>query len=197
MYSDSIKNLIRAFSKLQTVGERTAERFVFYLLKTGKKTTGEITLALKELMNKTKSCQTCWNFSDEDPCHFCANKNTKKEVICVVAEPQDVEVISKNTDFEGVFHVLRGLIQPGKENYMKYLKITELIDRVKKNNITEIILALNPNIEGESTAMYLEKQIKNIKPSIKITRLARGLPMGADLQYADEITLGSALKNRQ
>lgn len=196
MYSSPIENLIKAFSKLPTVGQRTAERFVFYLLKSGKKDVAELTLSLKELMDKIKSCEICWDFSDKSPCILCSSTKRDPKTICVVAQPQDRETIEHTGEFHGQYHILRGTLKPDDENIAKFLKINELMLRIKKNQVGEIILALNPDLNGETTMMYLERQIKKIKPEIKITRLARGLPMGSDLQYADEITLGSALKNR-
>jgi len=193
MYSKSVQQLITAFSKLPSVGERTAERFVFYLLKSGKKDVAEITLALKGLIDNVKSCETCWDFADASACSICAAKNRDQDTICVVAEPQDVETIEKTGEYMGVYHILRGNLTSAADNTSE-LKIKELLNRVKAAK--EIILALNPNMNGENTMMYLIREIKKINPKIKLTRLARGLPMGSDLQYADEITLGSALKNR-
>jgi recombination protein RecR len=196
MYSKSIQNLIQAFSRLPTVGPRTAERFVFYLLKSGKKDVAELTLALKELIETVKSCEICWTFSDTSPCPTCASPQRDPKTVCVVAEPQDREVIEKTGTYRGGYHILRGVIKGHDENSFRGLKIPELLARIRKSQIEEIILALNPDLHGETTMMYLEKKIKEITPVIKVSRLARGLPMGSDLQYADDITLSSALKNR-
>ncbi|MEK7064834.1 MAG: recombination mediator RecR [Patescibacteria group bacterium] len=196
MYSKSIRDLINAFSKLPSVGERTAERFVFYLLRSGKKEAGELILALKNLMTSIKSCEVCWNFSDKTPCSICADKTRDHTTICVVAEPTDVEVFEKTGAYNGVYHVLRGEIKADEEDSVRNLKIKELLARVG-GPIREVILALNPNLEGETTMMFLEKQLRSTHPKLTLTRLARGLPMGSDLQYADEITLSSSLKNRR
>jgi recombination protein RecR len=195
-YANPINNLIRAFSRLPTVGQRTTERFVFYLLKSGKKDVGELTLALKELMTSVKSCEVCWNFSDTSPCSICNNPKRDHKTICVVAEAQDLETIERTKEYDGTYHILRGTLKPDDEGISKMLKINELMNRVKKNQVDEVILALNPDLNGETTMMYLQKQLKTILPDLKVTRLARGLPMGSDLQYADEITLSSALKHR-
>lgn len=195
MYSKSIQQLISAFSNLPSVGERTAERYVFHLLKSGKKEVAELTLALKELASNVKSCEVCWDFSDASPCPICANKNRDHSIICVVAEPQDVQAIEKIGSYHGLYHVLRGVIKADDET-LENIKTKELIKHCQEKNIKEIIMALNPDLDGENTIMYLERKIKETNPKIKITRLARGLPMGSDLQYADEITLASALKNR-
>ena len=196
MYPEPIHNLITALSKLPSVGPRTAERFVFYLLKSGKKDVAELTLALKDLIENIQSCDTCWDFSDTNPCAVCGNPRRDATTICVVKDSQSMQTIEKTGNYKGHYHVLRGIVQPGKEQTMKYLKVIELLKRAKDTSVTEIILALNPDLPGETTMMLLETQLKKIRPELTITRLARGLPMGSDLQYADEITLGSALKHR-
>jgi len=196
MYSKSIQNLIDAFRKLPSVGQRTAERFVFYLLKSGKKEVGEITLSLKELIDNVKSCETCWDFSDHNPCAICNNKTRDQSLLCVISEPQDIPVIERTDIYNGLYHVLRGAIEPGAEEEWEKIKLKELFKKIRNKEIKEIILALNLDLSGETTMLFLEKKIKELNPEIKITRLARGLPMGSDLQYVDEITLGSAIKNR-
>ncbi len=196
MYAKPIRQLIQAFSRLPSVGQRTAERFVFYLLKSGKKDVSELTLALKELIEQVKSCSVCWDFSDHSPCAICANKERHTGVICVVQEPQDVQALERTNSFRGLYHILRGTIEPDDMENLRYLKMNELVLRAKNEQIKEVILALNPTLPGETTMMYIEQQIKKALPEIKITRLARGLPMGSDLQYADTITLESALKHR-
>jgi recombination protein RecR len=195
MYSKPILQLITAFSKLPSVGERTAERYVFYLLKSGKKDVAELSLALKQLMDNVKSCEVCWDFSDTSPCTICRDKKRDHGTVCVVAEPQDIQALEKTGAYQGAYHVLRGVIKSDEDNFSE-LKINEIIKRVNADKISEVILALNPDLAGETTAMYLEKQLKKNNPKLKVTRLARGLPMGSDLQYADEITLGNALKHR-
>ena len=197
MYSKPIEQLIRSFGHLPSVGRRTAERFVFYLLKTGKKDTAELTLALKNLITNIKSCEICWDFSDQSPCITCADKHRDSSLICVVAESQDAQAIERTGSYRGRYHILRGTLttdlgiieQPN-------IKIKELMQRIPGTEIKEIVLALNPDLAGETTMMYPEQNIKEKTPDITVSRLARGLPMGSDLQYADEITLSSALKYR-
>lgn len=196
MYSKSIQNLISTLSRLPSVGPRTAERFVFHLLKSGKKEVSELTVALKQLIGSVKSCAVCWDFSDESPCLICKNTLRDESTLCIVAEPQDVYVLEKTGAFKGKYYVLRGTIGPDTDPSDPGLKIKELGGRVQDKKIKEIILAFNPDITGETTMMFLAKQLRELRPDIKVTRLARGLPMGSDLQYADDITLGSALKNR-
>ncbi len=198
MYSSSINNLIEALKKLPSVGQRTAERFVFYWLKSGKKEVNILRDALDNLLLNTKSCEVCWNFDDNSPCRICADNKRQKEVVCVVSEVQDLAAIENTHEYLGLYHVLRGNIDADDtEVEIKSLKIDELKKRVKQNiEIKEIILGLSPDLSGETTMMYLKKELLQIRPDLKITRLARGLPLGSDLQYADEITLISALKNR-
>lgn len=198
MYNAPINNLIVALKKLPSVGQKTAERFVFHWLASGKKEVNDLKNALDELLTKVKSCEICWNFATNSPCPICANPARDKTLVCVVAEVADIASIEKTDEFKGVYHVLRGLIDfADEEPDFEKIKVNDLLSRVKKSKIVEIILALNPDLAGETMAMYLEKEIKNISPKIKITRLARGLPLGSDLQYADEMTLGSAIKNRK
>lgn len=197
MYSKSIENLINAFSRLPSVGKRTSERFVFYLLKSGKKDAAELTLALKNLIDNIKSCEVCWDFSEQSPCKICTDQNRDQTTMSVVTEPQDVQVIENTREYRGLYHILRGTLKPDDEQSVKYLKVNELLSRIKGSKIKEVILALNPDLRGETTMMFLEKKLKELNPELIISRLARGLPMGSDIQYADEITLGSAFKNRQ
>lgn len=222
MYSVSINNLIKQLKKLPSVGVHTAERFVFYWLRSGKKDVTELMLALKELIENVKSCEMCWNFSDQSPCPICTDIKRDQSLICVVASPQDLAAIEQIHEYRGRYHVLRGTLDAADEESVRKIKINELLERIRppspqpppfreretpvpplqkegvrgSSNIQEIILALNPDLPGETTMMYLQKKIKELNPTIKITRLARGLPMGSDVQYADEITLASALKNR-
>ncbi|OGH68446.1 MAG: recombination protein RecR [Candidatus Magasanikbacteria bacterium RIFCSPLOWO2_02_FULL_44_11] len=196
MYPPAINNLIRALKRLPSVGERTAERFVFFLLKSGKKEVSELMLALKELIENIKSCEVCWNFSDTSPCAICANPKRDQTTVCVVTDAPDVNVIEKTGFYNGVYHILRNVYDPSDEQSLERIKLSELLARLKKRTIKEVILALNPDIAGETTMLLLEKEIKTASPEVRLTRLARGLPLGADLRYADEITLASAFKNR-
>ena len=199
MYSPSIDNLIDALKKLPSVGQHTAQRYVFHWLKSGKSEVNELKLALDNVLKNTKSCEVCWNFTDTNPCPICTDNNRDQTQICVVADSQSIAALEQTRVYKGTYHVLRGTIEAAEENDWEDLKIKQLLARIEKNkdNVAEIILALNPDMAGETTMLYLERQLRLLNPQIKITRLARGLPMGSDMQYADEITLGSALKNRQ
>tara|TARA_Y100001970_G_C14056236_1_gene761718 strand:- start:263 stop:853 length:591 start_codon:yes stop_codon:yes gene_type:complete len=195
MYTSQIQQLIRAFKKLPGVGSRTAERYVFFLLKSGKKDVAELTLALKEVINTIKTCETCCNFSDSSPCKICTNPKRSQTQICVVTHPQDVEVIERVGIHKGLYHVLRDTLNTEKTIQEQTIKITELFERIK-HKPTELILALNPDMAGETTMMYISRFCKKNYPETKVTRLARGLPMGSDVQYADNVTLESAFINR-
>lgn len=194
MYAPPIEQLIKALSKLPSVGRRTAERYVFYILKSGKKDAAEITNALKGLLENVQSCDVCWKFTDTTPCTICSDPKRDQKTICVVAEPQDLEAIESTGTYTGTYHILRGLVNPEKEHTLAYLKMDQLIERA--SGATEVILALNPNMAGETTMMFLEKKLHHTYPNLHVSRLARGLPMGSEMQYADEITLTSALKHR-
>jgi len=198
MQSQTINHLIDCLKKLPSIGQKNAERFVYHWLKSGKKEVNELRDALDLLLKNTKSCERCWNFTDDNPCIICTNKNREQNKICVVSEPADIEMLEKTKEYNGLYFVLRGTLGTESDlSEIKNTKINNLIEKLKENkNIKEVVLSLNPNMAGETTMLYLKREINNIRPEIKITRLARGLPLGSDMQYADEITLGSALHNR-
>ena len=198
MYSPAINKLIEGLRKLPGVGEHTAERYVLHWLKSGKKEVTELAAALEALLKNIKSCELCWDFSDQNPCRICRDPERDRATICVVAEPTELSIIERTGTYRGRYQVLRGLLTADADS-LANLKIKELLDRLQgaaEPKITEVVLALNPTLPGETTMLFLEQEIKTINPKITITRLARGLPMGSDLRYADEITLGSAIKNR-
>lgn len=201
MTNSLVKKLTEILEKFPGVGPKTAERFVFHLFRQSPENLKEIANILEEIKNKIKICSVCQNFSITDPCEICSDNQRQKNLICVVAHPQDVVALEKTGFYKGTYHVLNGTLNFPEGLTPEKLKIKELIERLKKEakqfgvkNI-EIILGLNANMEGETTSLYL---MKLFKPSgIRISRLARGLPQGSDLQYADEITLGNALKDRK
>lgn len=195
-YAQAIKNLIDQFAKLPGIGPKTAERLVFYLIKQDKTVLTKFADSLKEISTNIKVCQHCQNFTEVDPCMICKDTKRNPKVICVVATPQDLNAIEKTHEYQGVYHVLWGIIDPLEGITPEQLKIKELVDRIKKDGVREIILALNSDMPGETTILYLTKLLKQFK-TIKITRLAQGLPAQSDLGYADEITLTSALKGRR
>ena len=196
-YPASIQKLVEMFSQLPTVGPKTAERYIFYLLKQDPEMLQKFALALSELKEKTTICQNCLAIAETNPCHICADIKRNKTTICVVADSRDMMAIESIGKYNGIYHILGGTVNAIEKISADKLNIKQLIDKIQKNQIKEIILALNPDMEGEITAMYLTKLIKPSRQGgIKITRLAKGLPMGANLEYADEITLANALKYR-
>jgi len=195
-YPASISNLITQFSKLPGLGPKSAERLVFYLLKQPGEFLNNLADNINCLKNQIKICQTCFNFSTKNPCEICTDPKRDKCIICVVAYPQDLLVIEKTGEYNGLYHVLDGVLNPLENITPDKIRIKELVNRLKNpKKIKEIIIALNPDIEGESTTLYLTRQLKPYK--VKTTRLAKGLPTGADLEYADAITVTDALKGRR
>lgn len=194
----SIRQLIESFEKLPGIGPKTAQRLVFYLLHVPQTQLDEFAQAVADLKKKTVLCSLCFNVAEQDPCLICTNQNRDKSTICVVEQPIDILVLEKAGSFKGVYHVLHGAISPLNNIGPDELYISQLIQRIKNSvePIKEIILAVNPNMEGEATAMYLSKEIKKLG-DFKITRLGQGLPTGADLEYADETTLAKALEGRK
>ena len=195
-YPTPIKNLIDEFAALPGLGPKTAERLVFYLLKRPTTDLNKFASAISQLKNKITVCQKCQNYSEISPCAICQSRQRNPKVICLVALPQDLLAIEKTNEYQGVYHVLGGVIDPLQGLTLEQLKIQELINRIKIDGAVEIILALNWDLPGETTILYLTKLLKSFK-NIKLTRLAQGLPTGSDLEYADEITLTNALKGRR
>ncbi len=193
-FPSSIQNLINEFNKLPGIGPKTSERLVFYLLKQNPEELSKFARALEGMKNTINFCGVCGNISEQNPCPICADPKRDKGIICVVSEVFDLMAIENTGEYNGLYHVLGGYLNPLEGITPEDIRIRELVERLKNNSTKEIILALNPDLEGESTVIYLGKLLKPLK--IKITRLARGLPMGANLEYADEITLLNALKGR-
>lgn len=193
-FPPSIQNLIEEFNKLPGIGPKTAERFIFYLLKQPKKELEHLAEKIKQLKEKIIICPICFDFTENTPCSICANTRRDQKTICVVTESPEVSALEKTGKYHGLYHVLGGVINQIEGIGPEQLKIKELVKRIKKNGINEVILATNPDIEGESTALYLARFLKPLK--IRITRLGRGLPMGSYIEYADEVTLANALEGR-
>lgn len=194
LYSDTFEKLINELNKLPGVGPKTAQRLAFFILKMQKEEAEMLAFAIQEVKSKIHYCSICNNLTESDICNICSDQNRDKEIICVVEEPNDLIAIEKTRGFHGVYHILLGKISPLDGFGPEDIKIDSLVGKVKKGGIREIILAINPNVEGEATALYIAKQLKPF--SVKITRLAHGLPMGADLEYADEVTLIRAMDGR-
>ena len=193
-FSDSVARLIDEFAKLPGVGKRTAERFAFYILEEGKEEALKLAEAINEVREKITDCSVCHNLTDTDPCRICASQGRDKSIICVVEQPGDVVAIEKTHMFNGVYHVLLGSLSPLRGVLPKDLKISDLVDRVKKGKVNEVIIATDSDAEGETTALYMTKLLKSLK--VKITRPARGIPVGGTLELAGEQTLAKAMEAR-
>ena len=194
-YPNIIQNLIECFKKLPGIGEKSAERMALSVLEIDKETIDLFAKSLKEAKTKIRRCEKCNNLSEEEKCEVCKDKNRNKEVLCVVEEPKFVNLFERLNIFDGYYHVLDGLISPIDGINPEDINIATLIDRVKKDKVKEIILALKPSIEGETTALYISKILEDT--DVKISKIAHGVPMGADIDYVDSLTLEMALENRR
>lgn len=192
-FAESVQKAVDELSKLPGIGKKSAQRLVFYLMKLPKTEVESLTDALIEIKDKATYCSICFNITEEDPCPICSNNNRDRKTICVVEEARDVVALEKTGEYRGLYHVLGGALSPLDGIGPDDLKVKELMTRLK-DEVQEIIIATNPNTEGEATAIYLSRLIKNL--DIRITRIARGIPMGTDLEYADEITLTRAIEGR-
>ena len=195
MYSPSIEKLIESFEKLPSIGNKTAARLAFYILNASEEETNEFVNSIINAKKNLKYCSKCWNISDTDPCPICSNPKREQSQICVVEDVKDIIAMERTHEFKGVYHVLHGSISPMNGIGPDDIKIKELLARLMDGQVKEVILATNPRVEGEATAMYLSKLIKPL--GIKVTRIAHGIPVGGDLEYTDEITLTKALEGRR
>ena len=193
-YSDSIAKLIDEFKRLPGIGQKTAERLVFFLLKEQKDTARGLSEAILNLKDKVQSCSKCNNITENDPCNICSNPKREQKIICVVEEPNDLYAIERMGEYHGIFYVLMGSISPLEGVGPEEIQINRLLERVKKDGIQEVILATNPNMEGDATAIFISKTLKSL--GVKVTRIARGLPVGSNLEYADEVTILRSFEGR-
>lgn len=194
-YSPSIEKLIESFEKLPSIGHKTAVRLAFHMLDLNEEDTKEFIDSIINAKKNLKYCSKCFNISDTDPCPICSSPKRDESVICVVEDVRDIMAMERTHEFKGVYHVLHGTISPMNGIGPDDIKIKELLNRIGENNTKEIIIATNPRVEGEATAIYLSKIIKPL--GIKVTRIAHGIPVGGDLEYTDEITLTKALEGRR
>lgn len=192
---ESIQRLIREFNKLPGIGHKTSERFVYHLLRLPREEIDAMGFALQEVRDKIKRCTICSTYTEDDTCTTCADPARDGALICVVAEPRDVIALEKTGEFLGLYHVLGGVIDHANGVGPAQLRIDELVKRVEKENVQEVIIATNPDMEGETTGLYIAQQLKS--SGVKVTRIARGLPIGANIEFADEVTLGNALSGRR
>lgn len=189
----SVAALIAQLEKLPGIGPKTAERLTYHLLNAPKEYSESLASAVSELKDKTTICTSCYNIAESNPCDICSASSRDRSIIMVVEDPLDILALEKSRSYTGLYHVLGGCIAPLQGIGPEHLRIRELLPRLK-SGVDEVILATNPSVEGESTAMYLQKLLSPL--GVKITRIARGLPVGADLEYADEITLSRAIEGR-
>lgn len=194
-YSEPIDRLINEFSKLPGIGRKTAQRLAFHVINMDIKDVTGLSKALVDVKNEIKYCSVCCNISDTEVCPICANSHRDPSTICVVEDPRDVAAMERTKDYSGRYHVLNGVISPMDGIGPDMLNIKELISRLGDGSIKEIIMATNPTIEGEATAMYISRLVKPM--GIKVTRIAHGLPVGGDLEYADDVTISKALEGRR
>ena len=194
-YPKPLAKLVGALEKLPGIGPKSAQRMAFYILKTSDEEARALTEAISEVKEKITQCQVCFNFADRDLCEICSSDKRDKTTICVVSEPRDVIAMEKTNEYRGTYHVLQGVISPMDGVTPEMLRIRELQQRVTQDSVSEIILATNPTIEGDTTAMYLAGILKPL--GVKVTRIAHGMPVGGDLDYADQATLIKALEWRR
>lgn len=194
-YAEPVAKLVRELNRLPGIGPKTAQRLAFHLLNASEEDAKALANAILEAKAKIHYCPICSNLTDTDPCRICRDERRDRSVICVVEEPKDVVAMERTREYKGVYHVLQGVISPmdgiGPEN----LRVKELLTRINQQPVEEVVIATNPNIEGEATAMYLARLLKPL--GVKVTRIAHGLPVGGDLEYADEVTLARAFEGRR
>jgi recombination protein RecR len=191
--SEALQQLIEEFAQLPGIGRKTAQRLALHILKQPREEIVQMARALVNVKDKIRYCSSCWNITEVDPCPICSSAKRERTVLCVVEEPNDVIAVEKTNEFRGLYHVLGGSLSPLDGIGPDDLKVRELLQRMN-GEIAEVILALNPNVEGEATTLYLTKLLKPL--GVKVTRIARGIPVGGDLEFADEATLTRALEGR-
>ena len=192
-FDEPIERLIEYFRQLPSVDKKTAQRYAFYIIENSREKAENFAKAIMEVKDKVKLCKECGNYSTSEICPICQKRN--KKVICVVQEPKDIISMEKVKTFDGVYHVLFGTISPLENRGPNDIRIKELLARVNKDGVEEVIMATNPDVEGDATAMYISRLLKPL--NVKVTRLAQGISMGSDIEFADEVTLGKALEQRQ
>jgi len=192
---DSLARLVEQLQKLPGIGAKGAQRLAFHILKNPRDEAERLCDAIREVKERVTYCSTCNNITDQDPCVFCTNASRDQRVICVVEEPQNVSVVEKTREFRGMYHVLMGVLSPLHGVGPDDLKIKGLLSRVAAGGVEEIILATNPTVEGEATALYLARLLKPL--GVRVTRIAMGIPVGSDLEYADEVTMTRAMEGRR
>jgi recombination protein RecR len=195
LYAGPVQDLIDQLGRLPGVGPKSAQRIAFYLLKLPKEDAERLAQSIIEVKARISFCRRCWNVAEGELCDMCRDERRDPTIVCVVEEPRDIVAVEKTQEFHGLYHVLQGAISPIEGIGPEQLRVKELLTRVDAEGIKEVILCTNPNLEGEATAMYLARLLKPL--GLTVTRIASGLPVGGDLEYADELTLGRALEGRR
>ena len=192
---EPVARLVEQFARLPGIGPKTAQRLTFYLLRTSEQVSLELADAIRHMKQAVKFCSICLNITDVEPCAICRDDRRDRSMICVVEEPLDIVAIERTRGYKGLYHVLHGALSPVDGIGPEDLKITELLARLRSGEVQELILATNPNVEGETTAIYLTRLLRPL--GVRVTQIARGLPVGGDLEYADEVTLARAMEGRR
>jgi len=193
-HAQPIARLVEELTRLPGIGGKTASRLAMHILRSSREDAENLARAILEVKEKIRLCSLCFNLTDQDPCRICQDPRRDGEVICVVSGPEDLMAVEKSGSFRGLYHVLHGVLSPLEGVGPKDLRIGELLSRLQGGKVKEVILATNPSVEGEATAQYLSQIIKPL--NVRVTRIARGVPMGGDLQYIDQVTLSKSLENR-
>lgn len=193
-YAEPIERLIDEFRKLPGIGSKSAQRLSYSLLRRPREDAERLSNAIMAIKDQVRICSQCNNYSDRDPCEYCSNTRRSNDTICVVEEPYDIIAIERTREYHGRYHVLHGVLSPINGIGPEDLKLKNLLERLREGNVREVILATNPNVEGEATAMYIAKLLNPI--GVKVSRIALGIPVGSDLEYADEVTMSKALEHR-
>jgi recombination protein RecR len=193
-YAEPIERLIDEFRKMPGIGPKSAQRLAYSVLRRPREDAERLSRAILEVKEKIRYCSRCNNFSDQDPCNYCSNPGRSNETICVVEEPHDILAVERTREYHGQYHVLHGVLSPINGVGPEDLRLKNLLERLREGNVREIILATNPNVEGEATAIYIAKLLKPI--GVKVSRIALGVPVGSDLEFADEVTMSKALEHR-
>jgi recombination protein RecR len=196
-HAPPVQRLVTELSKLPGVGSRTAQRLAFYLLRASPEDATALAAAIVEVKEKIRLCEICFNLTDETRCRICQDTRRDHELVCVVEEPSDVIPMERTHEYHGVYHVLGGALSPIDGIDPEDLKMAELFARIEGSGVREVVLATNPTTTGEATALHIAEELRNRTPGVSVTRLASGLPVGSDLEYADEVTLGKAFAGRR
>jgi recombination protein RecR len=196
-FAEPMARLIEELKKLPGIGSKSAQRLAFYILRSSNEDAGGLADAIRDVKAKLRLCSVCNNITDVDPCVYCANPTRNQRLVCVVEEPTNIAAVEKTRHYNGVYHVLHGSLSPVHGVGPEQLRTNNLVRRIERREVDEIIVATNPTVEGEATAVYLSRLIKSLPGDVKVTRIATGIPVGSDIEYADEVTMMKAMEGRR